>query len=78
MVTYIQWIILTVDFYKDIARITVSVLLSKTGAKIDKGVFSGLLSNNLSKALECISIDLFNAKLHAHSLDSQVQRIGSR
>ena len=33
--------------------------------------------NDLSKAFECILLDLFNVKLNARSLDSRIQRISN-
>ena len=53
------------------------MFLSKAGTKIDKGRLSGALINDVSKALECILLDLFNDKLHAQSLDSHIQRLGN-
>ena len=66
---------IVVGFRKDIAFIPFSLLLSKTGTKLDKGRVTGALLNDISKVLECILLDLFNVKLHAHSLDSHIQRI---
>ena len=65
-------IIILVGFQKDIAHITVALLLSKTGTQLDKEGVSGALLNDLPKSLECILLDLFNAKLHAHSSDAQL------
>ena len=64
-----------VDFRKNIAHITVPLLLSKSGTKIDEGGVKGALLNDLSKAFEFILLGLFNKKLHAYSLDSHMQRI---
>ena len=55
----------------------VSLLLPKAGAKLEKGRINGALLNDLSKPLECILLDLFNVKLHLHSLDSHIQHIGN-
>ena len=64
-----------VDFRKNIAHITVPLLLSKSGTKIDEGGVKGALLNDLSKAFQFILLGLFNKKLHAYSLDSHMQRI---
>ena len=65
-------VVTTVGFRKDVAH-TVYLLLSETRTKLGKGESSGLLLNGLSKAPERILLGLFNAKLHAHSLDSHIQ-----
>ena len=62
-----------VCFQKDIAHITVSMFVSKAGTKLDQ-VTSALL-NDLSDALQCILFNLFNARLHARSLDLHIQCI---
>ena len=67
----------TTGFQKDIAHIIVFLLLSKAGTKLKKGGVTRGLMNDLSKALECILLDLFNAKLHAPNLDSHTQRPGN-
>ena len=51
--------------------------LSKVGTKLDQiytrlDGASGALLNDLSKAFKCILLDLFNAKLHAHSLELHI------
>ena len=69
----INMVTTVVCFQKDIAHITVSMFLSKVGTKLDQ-VTSALL-NDLSNALECILFNLFNARLHAHSLDLHIQYI---
>ena len=56
-------VVTTVGFRKDVAH----------NPKLGKGESSGLLLNGLSKAPERILLGLFNAKLHAHSLDSHIQ-----
>ena len=58
-----------VGFRKDITHITVSLVLSKARTKLERGEVSGGLMIDLSKALECIFLELFNEKLYAHSLD---------
>ena len=64
------------DFRKNIVHITISLVLSKSRTELGKGGVSGVLLDHLSKALDCILFDLFNAKLCAHSLYSHIQRIG--
>ena len=46
----------------------------KGSIKVDTGGACGALLNDLSKALEWILHDLFNVKLHEHSLDSHTQQ----
>ena len=64
------------SFQRDIAHITISLLFNKAGTELEKRGVSGGLLNDYPKALECILLDLFNAKLHVHSLVSHIQRIG--
>lgn len=47
------------------------------GTKIDEGGVKELLLNDLSKPFEFILLDPFNKKLHAYSLNSDIQRIGN-
>ena len=63
-------------FRKNIVHITISLVLSKSGTELGKEGVSGVLLDHLSKALDCILFDLFNAKLCAHSFYSHIQRIG--
>ena len=55
----------------------VSLLLLKTGTKLNQERVSGTLLNDLSKTLDWILFDLFNNKLHARLLDSHIQHIGN-
>ena len=45
------------------------LLLFKAGTKLDEGGISGASLNDLSEALQCILLDLFNNKPHARFLD---------
>ena len=57
-----------IDIQKDIAHITGSLHVSKSGIKLDKEVCYALLSD-LLKLLDCIFLDIFTIKLFKHSLD---------
>ena len=65
-------LIILVGFQKDIAHITVSKAL----AKLEKEVVIAALLSGFLNAYECILLYLLNVKLHPHSSDSHVQRIG--
>ena len=54
-----------VGFRTDIAHTIVFLLLSKAGRNVDKKGYSCALLNEISEALECILLEMFNAKLHA-------------
>ena len=63
-------------FSKEIVHITLSLLLSKAVRKLDRRGVSAALLNDFSKALEYNLLDFFNNKLHAHSVDAHIQRLG--